>query len=579
MLDPRLTVPVVCLVVVLCAACGSRGSEAEPQGVPAHVEASEYRIELPQLRLRRFAVVEDLAARSADWLGGLSKRLLLRDFDGAGEWLASDFKGHDLFGARRRAVRARPLGARIARLEAESVVDARGFLAALRTRLGPWRRVRAAHIGVREAEFARDRAWGRLLVKLDLLGVTADGGREAIRAALHVSVRMGAGSESWTIDGLEVLSATSEASPAPLFVDVSRASGVAFEGVRYGTPGNDAEGWNGAAAADIDGDGWIDVFVPSATRSFLYRNAGDGTFREEADERGLAADVAGTGAVFVDYDRDGDEDLFVAHVGWIETQGTRAGDRLRLYANDGRGHFDDVTAAVGLDVFAPIWSLTAFDHDGDGWVDLFACGYGRMQVERNDSWIEATNGARNWLLRNADGKSFTDVTVAVGLEGARWSHAAAAADFDRDGDQDLYVANNFGSNRLWRNDGSGHFEDVAAELGVAERGNSMAAVWADWNGDGRLDLFTTGPTSHTGERVLARLAHSRSAKILQDVTRMASGNALFLSEDGGFRRMRASGAEDAGWAWSAVVGDFDLDGALDLFCANGFVTGDLPRDT
>jgi hypothetical protein len=273
----------------------------------------------------------------------------------------------------------------------------------------------------------------------------------------------------------------------------------------------------------------------------------------------------------------------VAKVGWELPDRSLGGQTFHLYRNDGKGVFADATAEVGLDLPRVGYSLTVLDYDADGWLDLYVCGYGRMDVARNNSWVEASNGAPDLLLRNDRGHRFVDVSNEAGITATRWSYTAAAADYDRDGDADVYVGTNFGSNLLYRNDGKGAFTDVAPTLGVTEQGNTMGVAWGDVTNDGVLDLFLTNPRSSIGNRILQRLdgVSSSGSSHLQDLLRMTSGNSLFRGTDSGAleRVADAGGAREAGWAWGSVLTDFDLDGALDVFCVNGFVTGDLPQDT
>ena len=568
---------------------GARRATAETvpgpsAGVLAPAPALEEPFEFPDPRPRVHNVLqaEVLTTSLVDWLHGVGDKLSIRDFEGLPPFLSPGFLGQDPYAALGPDGQERAHGVRASGLDPARapVVDGPHWLAGLRERLAPWRRIEQIHWNVGQADFQivdETRTWGAVELGLHLVGQTQGGGREALVASFRARVALESG--RWHLERLQLRDGELTTIGRTWFVGVARSAGVHHEGIRYGRPGNDGDAWNGLACGDADGDGRFDVFVPSSTRSFLYRNLGDGRFAEEAEARGLAADAGGTGAIFLDFDADGDQDLAVGHIGWSELDGSSSGAPLRLYANDGEGDFADVTQAVGLEVHEPVFSLVAFDADGDGWTDLFACGYGRMESERNDSWIEASNGFRDVLLRNAGGR-FEDVTREAGLADRRWSYSAAACDFDRDGDQDLYVANNFGSNRLWRNLGDGRFEEVATALGVAEPGLSMGVAWADLSGDGLLDLFVTQPSSHAGHRVLERLEEEDAVGPLDILQRMAAGNALFVNEGASFREAAGpAGLGHAGWAWGSAISDFDLDGALDVFCVNGFVTGDLPQDT
>ncbi len=580
------------LALGLLAACGG-GDEADPAAVPSGsspAASDEPREEIlipePSPRVLPLHGVEELTALIDLRFRALGTRMQIRDFAGIERLLAPEFRGHDLFGAPVKEREDLALGSfrEIHDVGRAAVVDRAGFVAAMERHIGPWRRIEQSILEVEKAEFrdGEPPTTGRVFLFLKLIGVTERGGRRSITAHAvgQVDAFPDGNGGTWKISKLKVESAESLERPTALFVDVSRSAGVAHEGIRYGKPGNDDDAWNGAAAGDVDGDGRFDVFTPSSRRNFLYRNAGDGGFAEEAEQRGLLGTGGGTGCVFFDFDNDGDQDLALAQVGWFELDEEPGGKTLEFYENGGEGRFDEVADRVGLAVRREGYSWAVLDHDADGFLDLFLCGYGRIEGDLNDSWVEATNGAKNSLFRNVDGDRFEDVAENVGIDDSRWTYAAAAADYDRDGDQDLYVVNSFGSNRMYRNDG-GKFTDVAPELGMVEPGNGLSASWGDLNNDGRLDLFLTNPASNAGQRILNHIQSSVRAEMMASLHRMASGNTLFLADGaGGFEGSRKeSGAANAHWAWSSTLCDLNLDGALDVFCPNGFVTGDLPHDT
>ena len=374
-----------------------------------------------------------------------------------------------------------------------------------------------------------------------------------------------------------------------MFADVSASTGIAHTWAKFGSDENNSFHWNGAAAGDVDGDGDWDIFVPSDGRNLLYIAQPDGTYEELARERGVHAPAAGTGALFCDFDRDGDQDLMVAHVGWKALPGAESGGRIRLYLNDGKGTFQSApNGGPGLDVPFVAYSLTALDYDADGWLDVFVCGYGRVEVEHNNSWTEATNGSSNGLLHclgtDHEGTflGFEDVAEAAGVRGQSWSYASAAADVDADGDIDIYVSNDYGSNRLWVNAGDGTFTDEADTFGITDRGSGMGATFGDLSGDGRIDLYVANMSSTAGNRILGRLGDEIDPETHGLLKKLAAGNSVFTmsTESGGFERVpREHGGIDASWAWSTALFDVELDGDLDVFCANGFITGDLPFDT
>jgi hypothetical protein len=285
------------------------------------------------------------------------------------------------------------------------------------------------------------------------------------------------------------------------------------------------------------------------------------------------------GALLVDLDNDGDQDLVV---------GTEPG--LQIAENDGLGRFQ---WRVLLDINTDSFSITAADYDQDGKLDLFVCGY---NVRKQDPtrrglpfpvpYHDATNGGRNVLLRNEGGFSFRDVTSPTGLDqnNSRFSMAAAWEDFDNDGDLDVYVANDFGRNNLYRND-HGRFVDTAAAASVEDHGSGMSVAWGDVDRDGRFDLYVGNMFSAAGNRVTyqRRFTGGRSTDAVEQLRRMARGNTLFMNrtdaKEAAFVDESIEAAVWLGrWAWASQFADLNNDGWPDLVVANGYVTNDDKDD-
>jgi hypothetical protein len=234
------------------------------------------------------------------------------------------------------------------------------------------------------------------------------------------------------------------------------------------------------------------------------------------------------------------------------------------------------------------FSLTAADYNQDGRLDLYVGRYWPDESVRGAiplpvPYYDATNGGSNLLLRNDGDWSFSDVTQEVGLDhdNTRYTMAAAWEDFDNDGDQDLYVANDFGRNCLYRND-RGRFVNVAAELGVEDTAAGMSVSWADIDHDGRQDLYVGNMFSSAGGRITyqSQYADRFDAVAQQKLQRLARGNSLFRNDGKQFTDISDNAKATMGrWAWGSMFVDLNNDSWDDIVVANGHVTtedtGDL----
>ena len=261
---------------------------------------------------------------------------------------------------------------------------------------------------------------------------------------------------------------------------------------------------------------------------------------------------------------------------------------VQFARNDGQGRF---TLASRFNTSADYcYSLCAADYDNDHDLDIYICGYSSRRHDSRSQVLpiplpyhDANNGSANVILRNEGGFRFEDVTRQVGLDvnNRRFSFAAAWEDFDNDGDQDLYVANDFGRNCLYRND-DGHFTDIAAAAGVEDHASGMSVSWGDYNRDGWMDLYISNMFSAAGNRVTyqRQFGDGLSRPTVANLQRMARGNTLFLNRgDGTFQDVSESAAVTMGrWAWASRFADLNNDGYQDLFVATGYVTTDDTGD-
>ncbi len=351
-------------------------------------------------------------------------------------------------------------------------------------------------------------------------------------------------------------------------------------------------GWNTSATfVDVDGDGWLDLYVCKLNAPNLYyRNNGDGTFTDRAAAAGIAVVAGSVSAVFEDYDHDGHLDCFlVTNLG--DAARAPDGDRDFLFRNHGDGTFTDVTAAAGL-VVAPErgHSATWWDADNDGWPDLHVA---------NDF------DAPDHLYHNNRDGTFTDIAGAA-LPHLPWfAMGADFADINNDGSFDLFVADMAGTthlrrqtfslgqhdaaalmertsppqyaqNALYLNDGTGRFLEIAQLAGVARTDWTWAPVFGDFDNDGWEDLFVTNGMvrDFSNADLIARQgqAASRAQAIalvkrspaLQEENLMFRNTGQLRFED----VTAAWGLRDVGVSFGAVAADLDGDGDLDLIYAN-----------
>ena len=337
---------------------------------------------------------------------------------------------------------------------------------------------------------------------------------------------------------------------------------------------------SGASAGDIDGDGFLDLIVGDGKASKLFHNQRDGTFKDISEVSGLGKIDAVRGAYFMDVDNDNRLDLFF----------TRIELPPKLLRNLGNLRFEDVSQNLpGFEGGAGQGeSAASADFDGDGDLDIYVVRYGEFD---ETSWAypiyDAQDGKPNVALRNRGDGTFEKVDDAA-LAAPGWGLAVASADYDDDGDQDLYVVNDFGVNYLLRNEGDYRFTDVTAEAGVIDQGFGMGAAFGDYDGDGDLDMYVAN--MHSSARwvfedpdfplpMIADLLRLRPF-IRGEMRKVTRGNSLFRNRgDGTFEEVASAlGVERVGWAWGANFLDYDNDGDLDVYCPNGFITGALEDD-
>ncbi len=323
----------------------------------------------------------------------------------------------------------------------------------------------------------------------------------------------------------------------------------------------------GVAFFDYDNDGWMDLFMVNSgpcdfykpatpLRNALYKNNRNGTFTDVTEQAGVAGGKEfGMGCAIADYDNDGYQDILVTAYG-----------RCTLYKNNRNGTFTDVTDKAG--VAAPGWTTSAvwFDYDNDGKLDLFLCSFVEFSLKNNVFCGDNKLGRRFYCIprvfkptpsllfhNNGDG-TFKEVSAGTDIQRARGKGlGVVATDINDDGLMDLFVANDTVQNFLFANRGKGQWEEIglAAEVGFSANGtprSGMGVDAADVNGDGKQDLFV--------------------ANVDQEMFSLYKNNGNeFFSDVAAFHGVAQATRLLSGWGLKFF--DYDNDGRLDLFLANG----------
>ncbi len=385
------------------------------------------------------------------------------------------------------------------------------------------------------------------------------------------------------------LDETQARSMSPVYVDITSAalgdnpsySAQLVHGTDYwrtvldGASGIDIYGHNGVSVADIDNDGFDDLYIcqPAGLPNRLYRNCGDGTFEDVTESSGLGVLDNTSCALFADFTNHGHQDAIIV----------RASGPL-LFVNEGGGKFRQKRDAFQF-ANPPQGTFTgaaASDYDRDGWLDVYFCLYayyqGTGQYKYPSPYHDAQNGPPNFLMRNNRDGTFRDATEAAGLtqNNVRYSFCCGWGDCDRDAWPDLYVVNDFGRKNLYRNNGNGTFTDIAARAGAEDVGAGMSVCWLDYDNDGAEDLYAGNMWTAAGERIAAQDNFKKDSpkSVRGPYQKHAMGNSLLRNRGGSFDdATNSSGVAMGRWAWSSEAFDFDHDGFPDLYVANGMVTG------
>jgi tetratricopeptide (TPR) repeat protein/peroxiredoxin len=541
---------------------------------------------------------DQIAAVLAEWTANLLQHP--QETQAVAKVLASDFCGSSLKPAESRVVRSNSaIQVRQNKFASQGVLGRDSFLKEWQSSVSGFSSIVTAEFQITSIDATSmekpSESPGRLQTRIryEIVGTGGDFYREQRVGAWDLLWEASSSGEfrvrSWC-----ALDETQARSNSLVYVDIastalggnSSYSAQMLHGSDYwrtvldGACGIDIYGHNGVSVADIDNDGFDDLYVcqPAGLPNRLYRNRGDGTFEDITESSGLGLLENTACALFADFNNQGRQDVIVV----------RANGPL-LFLNEGGGKFRQKPDAFRF-ADPPQGTFTgaaAADYDGDGWLDVYFCLYsyyqGSGQYKYPSPYHDAENGPPNFLMRNQRDGTFRDVTAAAGLNqnNTRYSFCCGWSDYNRDGWPDLYVVNDFGRKNLYRNNGDGTFSDVAAQAGVEDIGAGMSVSWLDYDNDGAGDLYVGNMWTAAGERVSTQeIFKSESSREVRAVyQKHAMGNSLLRNRGAAFEdTTNSSGVGMGRWAWSSDFFDFDHDGFPDLYIANGMVSGPSRQD-
>ncbi|HEU4390069.1 MAG TPA: VCBS repeat-containing protein [Blastocatellia bacterium] len=466
--------------------------------------------------------------------------------------------------------------------------------------------------GVRSIEEAK--------FKLDSVEETANSRSSVIRSLLwlrgaksngqpfesHALFRMWLKAENgeWRITKQNLIHGETVTGSRDGFTDITLKAGIDFISHQNPTWSHDdwyprafgiiKYGQGGVSVADYDNDGWEDIFFCDGTKPTLYHNNRNGSFSDFTVKAGFPKDMLATSvAIFADFNNDGYKDLFIGN-------GT---DPNALYRNNGNGTFSDVSEGANLGGYFVTTAAVA-DYDRDGKLDIYCGRYLDPRTKLPTTLFYTRNGEGNTLLHNDGGFRFTDVTQRAGVREGGLALGLSWGDYNGDGWPDIYVANDFGRNALFRNNRDGTFADVTKAAGALDFGFGMSTTFGDIDNDGDFDLYISNV--HSGQRWYGQaatlyqylLTSVREGTMLEDLPvyreiytqagdnwrsfgdKMVKGNSLLINDGNGHfsDQGEATRTNPFGWYWSSTLFDYDNDGLQDIYAVDGWISGKKKDD-
>ena len=324
------------------------------------------------------------------------------------------------------------------------------------------------------------------------------------------------------------------------------------------------------AVDDFDQDGFLDIAISSLQgKQYLLRSVDGESFEDVTEQVGLPAKRFSsdtTYATWIDYDNDGFPDLLIGK---------------NMYHNEQGRRFQLRTSTVGLKFESATKGAVVVDYDCDGWLDLYVLNDFDEGADHTIGFVEddTKTGVKNQLWRNLGSGEFQDVTRQAGVDGAD-RHSFAAAWFHANDDHfpDLYLVNDFGRNCFYLNRGNGQFDDITEQAGVGDFANSMGVATGDLDNDGTSEIYVANMFSKMGRRIIAHVSEGDFPEgVYHGIQGACAGSHLYKrsGQDQRYDEISVKASvNEIGWAYAPVFADFDADGLLDIYATSGFISVD-----
>ena len=466
-----------------------------------------------------------------------------------------------------------------------SFLSKANFLRAVQTSLQSWALIERTKFSVFENQISTTENEGLLKAHFQVSGMKPDRFRLEMHGILIARVARRSPTGDWKITALDFESLRWFESRSPVFRDIGPQTGFTF------SPSAEAQQLvqdtidervlvtgGGITVLDVNKDNYWDLIATYANRETkLFLNDGHGGFVVQPTPAFDDANEVSKFFIWIDLDNDGQEELVGSH---SFLSGEASGE-FGLYRVSSKGKISRKKRALRFS--HPKWmkrmsfeSIVACDVNQDDKIDLIFTGYSHLNSKDHHNLMDANDGLRNLLFINQGNLKFTEESRKRGLVHTQYSFVSACHDFDKDGDPDIFIGNDYGKNNFYENRGNGYFVHDTKHPFHLGSSFSMGISIADYDNTGQYAVSVSNMYSHAGHRIIPLADELKDKK--KDFMLLVKGNALYENQNGQWANTaKTKFVDDAGWAWGNIFFDIDNDGDKDLFVTNGYTTHSDPH--